>query len=353
MQEFQKKLLIWFKKNKRDLPWRKTKSPYKIWVSEIMLQQTQVNTVIPYYLRFLDQFPTIKKLAKADLQQVLKVWEGLGYYSRVRNMYKAAKMLVENNRGQFPKTFSEIEKLPGIGRYTAGAISSIAFQIPVPVVDGNVKRVLARYFEIETEINSTEAKKQFWPIVSDLVPQKLPGNFNQALMEIGATVCLPKNPLCESCPICLDCKAKLKNRQQDLPVKNKNAPIPHYQIGAGLIWRKNKLLITRRPENGLLGGLWEFPGGKQEKNETIQECVRREIEEELGVQVQVEEHFMTVKHAYSHFRITLDVYSCQWISSEPECKACSDFRWVTIDQLDAFPFPKANKRIVEKLTEKD
>lgn len=351
MQKIQKNLLAWYYTNKRDLPWRKTRSPYKIWVSEIMLQQTRVETVIPYYFRFLDLFPHIKNLAEADLQQALKVWEGLGYYSRVRNMHKAAKVIVEKYHGKFPETFAEIVKLPGIGRYTGGAIASIAFQEPVPVVDGNVKRVLARFFEIEMEINSTNAKKRFWELATELVSKDTPGDFNQALMELGATVCLPKNPMCDSCPIAFECRAKQKKRQEQLPIKNKKAPTPHYQIGAGLIWRDGKLLITRRQENGLLGGLWEFPGGKQKKNETIQECVRREIKEELSVQVIVENHFMTVKHAYSHFRITLDIFNCQWISGEPECKVCSDFYWVTVEQLSTFPFPKANKRIVHKLTE--
>lgn len=351
MRYFYKELLSWYAKNKRDLPWRKTKSPYKIWVSEIMLQQTRVDTVIPYYFRFITRFPGVKKLAEADLHEVLKAWEGLGYYSRVRNMHKAAKIIVEKYHGRFPKTFSEIINLPGIGRYTAGAIVSISFQLPVPVVDGNIKRVLARYFEIETEINSTKAQKQFWQLSSDLVPKDSPGNFNQSFMELGATICLPKNPICKNCPIAFSCKTKQKNRQHELPVIHKKPPVPHFQIGAGLIWRDKKLLITRRRENGLLGGLWEFPGGKQENNETIQDCVRREISEELGIKVRVGHHFMTVKHAYSHFRITLEVYICFWLSGEPGCKDCSEHRWVEVEELSAFPFPRANKKIVEKLLE--
>jgi A/G-specific adenine glycosylase len=344
-------LLRWYKKNKRNLPWRETNSPFIIWISEIMLQQTRVETVVPYFQRFISLFPNVQTLAKADLQDVLKAWEGLGYYSRVRNMHRAAKIITDKFDGHFPSSFEDIIQLPGIGRYTAGAIGSIAFRIAVPVVDGNVIRVLSRIFEIKEDITLAKTKNQFWQLAEQLVPPTSPGDFNQAIMELGATVCLPRNPLCTNCPLSSVCRANIKNCQTAFPVKKPKSPIPHHRIGAGLIWRNGELLITRRPETGLLGGLWEFPGGKQEKGETVEECVKREIVEELGIKIDVKQHFLNVKHAYSHFRITLDIFHCQWISGEPTCKACSDFRWVKISQLDDFPFPKANKRIVEKLME--
>lgn len=351
LPSFRARLLGWYRKNGRDLPWRKTSSPYKIWLSEIMLQQTRVDTVIPYYFRFLAMFPTIQALAMASLQEVLKAWEGLGYYSRVRNMHRAANMIVRNYGGEFPRTMQEIRSLPGIGPYTAGAIGSIVFQLPVPVVDGNVIRVLARFFTIDDEIFTVKAKKQFWQFAGKLVPEKNPGDFNQALMEIGALICTPDKPNCAQCPIAGECLAMQHGRQADLPVRREKSPVPHYRIGAGLIWRNGKILIARRPENGLLGGLWEFPGGKKEAGESIRECVLREIGEELHITVRVAEHFMTVKHAYTHFRITMDVFHCHWEAGEPVCRACTDFKWVNVNDLDHFPFPRANKRIVERIME--
>ena len=313
------------------------------------MQQTRVETVVSYYSRFLNEFPTIKSLARADLQEVLKMWEGLGYYSRIRNMHKAAKVITEQCEGKFPQTFDEILKLPGIGRYTAGAISSIAFGQSRPVLDGNVIRFLSRLFCMEIDASTTAGKKEVWELAERLVPSKAPGTYNEALMELGATVCMPKNPNCGICPLQGSCLAKRLNRQKDLPLRKKRAATPHFNIGAGLIWKGNKLLITRRKENGLLGGLWEFPGGKQESNESISHCVRREIEEELGVKIAVRDHFMTVRHAYTHFRITLQIFDCQWSAGEPECKSCTDYRWVDMEELDEYPFPRANKRIVEKL----
>ncbi|MCH8126426.1 A/G-specific adenine glycosylase [candidate division KSB1 bacterium] len=350
-KKFQRSLLRWFTNNKRELPWRDSKSPYKIWLSEIMLQQTRVDTVIPYYQKFLKKYPTIASLAKADLQGVLKTWEGLGYYSRIRNMRKAAKIIIEKYDGNFPDEYSQILKLPGIGPYTAGAICSIMFDQPRPVVDGNVIRVLARYFGIETDATTTDGKNEFWQVAEKLIPTKQPGAFNEALMELGALICTPKKPDCEFCPVRSDCVAKKSNRQEELPIRKKKLPTPHYDIGAGLIWKNDLLLITKRKEKGLLGGFWEFPGGKQELGENISTCVKREIEEELGIQVDVEDSFAIIKHAYTHFRITLQIYNCKWTAGEPVCKECVDFRWVRLNELDNFPFPRANKKVVERLQE--
>jgi len=314
-----------------------------------MLQQTRVDTVIPYYQRFLQHFPDLQALATANSEAVLKVWEGLGYYSRVRNLQRTALIIQNEFHGEFPQAFSELIRLPGIGRYTAGAICSIAFQQPVPVVDGNVKRVLARLFELDFDVNAAMGEKQLWQLATQLLPRHSVGDFNQALMELGATVCLPLNPLCQTCPLAQDCLAKQHGRQHLLPLRQVKKPIPHYVIGAGLIWKDGRLLITRRREHGLLGGMWEFPGGKQESDEEIRQCVQREINEELGVVVEVGEHFATVKHAYTHFRITLEIFHCQWLAGEPNCRECQDFRWIKLIELNHFPFPRANKRVIEKL----
>jgi len=219
----------------------------------------------------------------------------------------------------------------------------------VPVVDGNVVRVLTRFFELEIDVDSTIGKKQLWQLAARILPEKSAGDFNQALMELGATICLPTNPLCERCPLAQDCLAKQNARQQVLPLRKPKKRIPHYHIGAGLIWKDQLLLITQRRENGLLGGLWEFPGGKQEQGEDIRQCVRREISEELGIAVRVGGNFMTVKHAYTHFRITLDIFHCRWLSGEPNCRDCQDLRWVNLSELNDFPFPRANKKVIEAL----
>ena len=345
----QKKLLAWYKKHQRDLPWRRTRDPYAIWVSEIMLQQTQVATVIPYYERFLKRFPTVQKLARAREQSVLKLWEGLGYYSRARNLQKAARSIIQDHNGQIPQSADQLHALPGIGPYTAGAIASIAFDLDEPVLDGNVIRVLSRLFRLKSNPEETAAKKKLWQLAEKMVPAGKASFFNQALMDLGATTCTPRKASCVTCPVSALCLAKKSNLQEVLPVKTKAKPLPHHHIGVGVIWKKDKILIDRRKPAGLLGGLWEFPGGKQKKSETLPACVRREVLEELAVKVKVGKSLITVKHAYSHFKITLHVYSCRYLSGNPKAIACTAWKWVKVSELEKFPFPAANLKIIEKL----
>lgn len=343
-------LLDWYTKNKRELPWRKTDDPYKIWVSEIMLQQTRVDTVIPYYHRFLEAFPTIYDLSEANQQQVLKLWEGLGYYSRGRNLHQAAKMVVNQFGGNIPDDHKSITELKGIGPYTAAAVLSIAFDKKHAVVDGNVIRVLTRYFGIEDDIRSGKTKKQVQDLADQMIPEAQPGDFNQAVMELGATVCTPSNPKCEECPLSVDCVAYQTVRTDSIPYKSPAKKVPHHHIGVGLIVNKNnELLIALRPNDVMLGGLWEFPGGKKENGEDIEETVRRELEEELGVDVQVYDQFMKLKHAYSHFKITLHAYWCSISSGTPKPISGKELNWVSLDEIDRYPFPKANKTLIEKL----
>ena len=303
-------LLQWYGKQGRNLPWRQTADPYAIWVSEIMLQQTQVKTVIPYYHRWLIQFPTVLDLAQADLQTVLKAWEGLGYYARGRNLHKAAKLLIQVNHGQFPHQLETVLALPGIGRTTAGGILSAAFNQPISILDGNVKRVLSRL--IALPVIPSEALPELWVLSDRLVDPENARDFNQALMDLGATICTRSQPKCGQCPWNFACQAYNRGMQTQLPIRKMSVPLPHKPIGVAVIFNDEGLiLIDRRPEGGLLGGLWEFPGGKIEPNETVEECIEREILEEIGIAIAVGENLMTIDHAYTHFRVTLHVYLCR------------------------------------------
>ncbi len=316
------------------------------------MQQTRVETVIPYYERFLKKFPIINHLAKAPLDDVLKLWEGLGYYARARNLQKAAKFIVKNHKGKIPTDYDDVAVLPGIGRYTAGAICSIAYGIKVPVLDGNVIRVLTRIYGIQDDPKKSDVNKQLWQLAMELLPKKNPGDLNQALMELGAMVCTPRNPTCLICPISEFCFARKKGLIDSIPFRKEKKILPHYNISAGVIWKGERILIGQRPHDGLLGGLWEFPGGKLEKGETLQQCLKREIKEELDIDVKVGKFIMKVNHAYSHFAITLHVFHCHYLDGKPKKIGCANFKWVTVSQLRKYAFPAANQPIIKYLLEK-
>lgn len=345
----QKKVIQWYRKNQRPMPWRNTTDPYKIWVSEIMLQQTQVETVIPYYMRFINEFPTVNDLANAKLSHVMKAWEGLGYYSRARSLYFAAQYILSQFKGIIPSTKEDLLSLPGVGLYTAGAILSIGFQIPAPILDGNVIRLLSRIFHITENVSLLRTKKILWQLSERIIPKKQVREFNQGLMDLGAVVCRPKRPNCQACPISTVCQAFRLNIQKDLPVKSPKKPVPHYDVTAGIIWKNDRILITLRPPKGLLGGLWEFPGGKKEEDESLQNCLKREIDEELDIDIDVGDLFIVVNHAYTHMKITLHVFYCMWKKGEPKTLACHAFRWVKIRELNQFAFPAADRKVIEKL----
>ncbi len=341
-------LLEWYSIQGRDLPWRRSRDPYAIWVSEIMLQQTQVKTVIPYYDRWLAQFPTIPTLASAEQQQVLKVWQGLGYYARARNLHHAAQEIVSQHHGSFPTDLQTVLTLPGIGRTTAGGILSAAFDQPTPILDGNVKRVLARL--VALSVPTSKAIAQLWQWSIALLDPAHPRDFNQAWMDLGATVCLPRNPLCDRCPWQPHCCAYIQGIQTELPMTETRAPIPRKIIGVAVIWNDaGQILIDRRKPDGLLGGMWEFPGGKVEPGETIPDCIKREIQEELGIAIEVGDRLIVVDHTYSHFHVTLNVHHCKHLSGEPQAIECDEIRWVELADLDNYPFPKANLQIIEAL----
>jgi A/G-specific adenine glycosylase len=359
--KIQNSLLVWFRANARDLPWRTDRTPYRVWLSEMMLQQTQVETVIPYFERFLARFPTIDDLAVAPIGDVLKLWEGLGYYARARNLHQAAQVIVNERHGEWPRTVEGLLALPGIGRYTAGAIASLAFDVDAPVLDGNVIRVLCRVFAIERDPKDAKVREELWQLAEELLPRSPrllgeglgvrggAGEFNEALMELGALICTPRNPKCDLCPLVKQCAAKKRNLQNQLPLKTKRKPLPHFDVTAAVIRKSGRLLIAQRPFGGRLGGLWEFPGGKVEPGETLPQCLRREIKEELGVRIKVGQPIISIDHAYTHFKITLHAFECELVSGKPQAVQVQDFKWVRMSELEKYAFAKTDLRIIEAL----
>jgi len=339
--KIQTKLLQWFKKNKRDLPWRKTKDPYAIWVSEIMLQQTQVATVIPYYEKFLKTFPTVRSLAGANLSKVLKVWEGLGYYSRARNLHQAAKIIVNHSNGKIPDKLKDLLNLPGIGRYTAGAILSIAYNKKVPILDGNVKRVLSRLFVVSGHPKKTE--KILWPLSESLIPKGSPGAFNQALMDLGSMICTPKNPNGLSCPLKNLCQGYLSGKPESFPLRSVKKKVPHIEAIAAVIQKDGKVLIHQRPPHGLLGGLWEFPNWRIERKKDLKEYLRQMVKRQIGLTVKCKEPLGSFKQTYSHFKLTLHVYHCQVVDG------IRNGKWIPIKNLGQLAMSRINRRIAEMI----
>lgn len=317
-----------------------------------MLQQTQVDTVIPFFDRFVAAFPDLRALAAAPLDKVLKLWEGLGYYARSRNLHKAAKAIVSEKNGRFPDTHNELLDVPGIGPYTAAAVASIAFNEDYPVVDGNVVRVLSRVLQVMESPKQKEVKAKLIETADQLLPRGQASDFNQAMMELGALICVPVKPKCELCPVSDFCQAyQTLDDPSMLPIKQVQKERPHYDIAVGVVWRDDKILISQRPANGLLGGLWEFPGGKLEPDETLTTCVRREIADEMRIRVKVGEQLMTVPHAYTHFRITLHAFKCRYISGEPTPKKAPAFRWLTPVDAREYAFPKSNKVVLDAINQ--
>ena len=339
----------WYRTNHRDLPWRRSSDPYHIWVSEVMLQQTQVNTVLGYYRRFIKTFPTVQSLAESDLQLVLKSWEGMGYYARARNLHRAAQRVVMDYGSIIPNNWAEFRDLPGVGDYIAAAVLSIAFDRPYAVVDGNVKRVLARLHKISSPVNQPGAAGRFKKAAERLLDQQHAGTFNQALMELGALICKPRNPVCEACPLSKMCRAYQDRQVEHFPKRQKRAVTPQYHIAVGVVFKKGRVLITQRKPDGLLGGLWEFPGGKIKEGESAREACIREIKEEVNLHVEIDRHLTQVKHAYTHFKIVIEVFCCTYLSGRVYLRGPAAFRWIGIDEYVNFPFPRANHKFIPML----
>jgi A/G-specific adenine glycosylase len=360
--EIARRLVEWHTQQQRDMPWRTdpagARDPYAVWVSEVMAQQTRLDTVRPYFERWMARFPTVEALAAADQQEVLKLWEGLGYYARARNLHRAAQIVTTKYGGQVPANRQGLLELPGIGEYTAGAILSIAFGQAEPILDGNVKRVLARLLDMDRPINETSTLKEMWRQARAIVtaaPAGRAGEVNEGLMELGALVCTPTSPRCLLCPLAELCRAAANGTQQERPIIPPRKRTPHYDVAAGVIWQgepfQAQVLIAQRPQEGMLGGLWEFPGGKLEPGDTdLRACLRREIREELGIDIRVDGQVTTVKHAFTHFRITLHAFHARLLDhGSPQAIGCADWRWVWLHELEEFPFPVTDQKIIRAL----
>ena len=344
--KIQTKLLQWYKKNGRNLPWRKTNDPYAIWVSEIMLQQTQVATVIPYYQNFLRSFPTIRRLANANLSKVLKVWEGLGYYSRARNLHRGSQIVLNHFRGRVPDTLKDLLTLPGIGRSTAGAIRSFAFNKAAPILDGNAKRVISRLFAVSDNPARGKTEDLLWKISESLIPKGDASFFNQGLMDLGAMTCTPKEPQCSQCPLREFCKGKASGEPERFPTKTTRKKIPHIEAISAVIRKNGTVLLQQRPPEGLLGGLWEFPNWKNEENGGPRSKLRNYIKKDMGMIAEVRGVIGTFRQTFSHFKLTLHVYDCE------SKDGMERGRWVPIKNLSLFPMSRIHRRIAQAIDEK-
>ncbi len=343
-------LLEWWDAGHADLPWRRSKDPYAVWVAEVMLQQTQIATVLPYYERWMERFPAVESLAEASLDEALKLWEGLGYYSRARNLHAAARTIVSEHGGVIPQSATELRRLKGIGPYIAGAIASIAFDQPAAILDGNVIRVFSRLYDLPDDVTGSATRQELWRLAWAMIPTERPGDYNQALMELGQRLCLPARPICHACPLGHLCLARARGTQLERPVRPARKRLPHYNVVAGVIQRHDgRLLIAQRPLDGLLGGLWEFPGGKQEDGETLPAALQREIREELAIEIEAGPLLTIVPHAYTHFRITLYALQAQYVSGEVRDLGVAGHAWVVPDDLDAYAFAATDRRIIAYL----
>ncbi|MBI3617127.1 MAG: A/G-specific adenine glycosylase [Candidatus Omnitrophica bacterium] len=345
---FSRGLTDWYKKNARRLPWRETRDPYKIWISEVMLQQTTVNAVIPYYEKWIKIFPTVEALKNASLQEILKAWQGLGYYQRAKNLHKAAQIICAQYNGAFPQAPEKLRKLPGFGPYTTGAVASIAFNLPRTIIDANVRRVVMRLLALNGYADTSQDQR-IEEFLQKAISRKNAGTFNQALMELGALICRSREPLCRVCPVKALCAAYEKGIQEIIP-KPKKRIIQDLDVAIGILQRGNKYLVQKRPSKGLLADLWEFPGGKVKNRESPQEAVQRELKEELGVSIDSTEHLMNVQHFYTRFRVKLHVFRC---TSKDYPKTNALRKWVLLKKLNEYPMPSGSAKIVDWLMTKN
>ena len=340
-----KHLISWYKKSNYKFPWRMTSDPYKIWISEIMLQQTQVSVAKNYYNNWIKELPTVDDVAKANIDNILKLWEGLGYYRRAHNIYETAQMIVKKYNSKLPSKYDELINLKGIGDYTASAILSIAFNKKYPAIDGNLKRVIARL----ENFNNNQVKKNIKKIISSFMNDLNAGEINQALMDLGREVCTPNQPKCQLCPLISYCKAFKTEQISKYPEKNKTQSKPVFDVIVGMIYKNNNFLISKRKKDGFLGGLWELPGGKKKSKETQLDCLQREIKEELDIRVDVGEKIGKIKHHYSHFSINLIGYKCQYKKGKEKPLMSEKIKWIKMNNIDHFAFPKSTIKLFSLL----
>lgn len=356
VRAFQKKILAWFSKNQRPLPWRADYEPYAVWVSEIMLQQTQVETVLPYFRRWMRELPNIRSLAKCPEKKVLKLWEGLGYYSRARNIHKTAAEIAENHGGVFPSDYETILSLKGIGRYTAGAIASIAFNQDTPILDGNVIRVLSRIYAIGRPLDTQKNKERLWRLEESLIPKGSARFFNQALMELGALVCTHQDPACAQCPVRDFCLAFKRKNPEAYPVRRQRKKITPVSAGALVLARDGKYFIRLRPVGKIMGGLWEFPEWKLAKKrtlplDTVEEKIRRLAADEFKLTLDNPRYLGTLKRNYTRYSETLNVFLKELDGSEIRIRPKTGWPgvWASKNDFRKYPFSSAHLKIVSLL----
>lgn len=353
--DFRQRLLDWFAAHQRPLPWRETYDPYQVWISEIMGQQTQMERVAVYFTRWISLFPDIAAVAAAPEQSIFKAWEGLGYYSRARNIQMAARQMMATSNGEIPTQYRQLLALPGIGPYTAAAILSIAFNLPYPLLDANVERLFARLADIDRPLKQKPTQKRLAALAAALLHRQDPRSFNQGLMELGALVCTPKKPECASCPVQPHCRAHRADTVDLRPL-----PLPRQQriditMACAIIRRGPLFFIQQRLPDDIWGGLWEFPGGRLEADETPLQAATREVEEETGWRVSGLTPFATVVHHYTRYRVTLHSFCCKLppALAEPELTAATQYTWVPLAKLSDFPFPAGHRQLVTALQQKE
>ncbi len=341
-------LLRWFARHRRPLPWRASRDPYRIWIAEVLLQQTRVAQAAPYFERFVARFPSVSALARASEEEVLKAWEGAGYYARARRLRQAAQVVVGRFHGRLPSSLEELERLPGVGPYTARAVGSLAFDVPCVALEANGLRVAARWTGEEGDIRSGAVRARLERHLLSVLPEDRAGAFNEAVMELGETVCLASAPRCGECPVASTCRARRDLPDPSvLPRRRPSPRRPHVRAAVVVLERRGRWLVQRRPSRGLLGGLWEFPGGTIEPGETPAEAARRELREEVGIDARELTPWTTVRHGYSHFTVELHVFRGSWAG---RVRPSPSRTWVTSSELRALPLPRATQKIVARLT---
>jgi A/G-specific adenine glycosylase len=343
--EIQRPLLRWFQKYRRDLPWRRSRDPYAIWVSEVMLQQTQVSTVIPYFERFLNAFPSVAALAEASEESILRLWEGLGYYRRARNLHATARLIVANHSGEFPMDPDVLRRLPGLGRYSVGAILSQAFDLPLPIVEANSRRVLCRLFGYRGDPRKGVGMRWLWRLAEEVVPQRHAGNFNQALMELGALVCSPVAPRCISCPVGQLCRARKLGLQERIPPRLAAPPVVAVEEVAVVVWRGKRVLLVQRPAWAeRWASMWEFPHGPMHESESRKSATMM-ASELTGLSVEVMDELVTLRHSVTRHQIRIACFSARYRSGRYRSSFYRQARWLAPTELSSFPVSAPQRRL--------
>jgi A/G-specific adenine glycosylase len=349
MSSIARKLLRWYAAQKRSLPWRADPQPYAVWVAEIMAQQTRLGSMLPYYKRWMRRYPSIRTLARSEEQDVLALWEGLGYYGRARNLRRAAQVIMKEYGGRLPSTVEELRRLPGIGSYTAGAIASVAFGVDAAAVDGNAARVLARVFDVSERAASASAQRLFWRLAAEHLPPGRAADYNQALMDLGAKVCTPRQPKCAACPLRTECRAAALGIQEQRPVRSAGLATPQRYYAAGVVQQRGSVLVLQRPGAGLLAGMWEFPNSFLRNQRGAKAALRKEMKKGLGLAIPFEKRLGEFDHTYSHFSVRLQVFHHPLFGVRPKVHTLRKHRWLPIRHLGSLPMGRLDRRIADVL----